>query len=143
ERRSMLTSRGANVALDPDRIDLDGFELLYVTGHPLMQAPDGGAGWSRCIARARSSGLRVVAAAGSAGFIADYGPRRLLQALEGVDTLFVSVAEGRLLAGAADPHECARALPFDTVVVTAGRAGAIVAHAGEVHDIPAIPAEVV
>ena len=48
QHRSMLTSRGANAVLDLDAIDLDGFDVLHLTGHPLLQS----VGW-RCRVHAR------------------------------------------------------------------------------------------
>ena len=126
EHRSMLTSRGANAQLDLGAIDLDGFDVLHLTGHPLLQSTDGGAAFTALIARAKDAGMLVSVDPGSAGFLADFGAGRFLAAIAGVDVLLPSADEARLLTGLDDPLAIAEALPFDTVVVKLGRDGAIV-----------------
>jgi sugar/nucleoside kinase (ribokinase family) len=138
QRRSMLTSRGANAALDLAAIDIEGFDHLHLTGHPLLQSVDGGAAFIDLIARAKAGGLTVSLDPGSAGFIDDFGVARFLAAIEGVDILLPSLDEGRLLTGLDDPAEIVAALPFPTVVLTAGADGAYAPR-----HIPAVALDVV
>jgi sugar/nucleoside kinase (ribokinase family) len=138
ERRSMLTSRGANAALNLAAIDLEGFDHLHLTGHPLLQSSDGGAAFRALIGRAKDAGLTVSMDPGSAGFIEDFGVERFLAAIRGTDILLPSLDEGRLLTGLDDPAEIVAALPFPIVALTAGADGAYVPG-----HIPAVPAVVV
>jgi sugar/nucleoside kinase (ribokinase family) len=138
EHRSMLTSRGANAALDLSLIDLDGFDHLHLTAHPLLQSADGGAAFTGLIRRAKAAGLTVSLDPGSAGFIADFGVERFLAAVDGVDILLPSLDEGRLLTGLDEPEQIVASLPFPAVVLTAGADGAYAPHR-----VPAVPAEVV
>lgn len=123
EHRTMLTSRGANAALDLARIDLDGFDHLHLTAHPLLQSSDGGAAFTDLIRRAKDAGLTVSLDPGSAGFIADFGVERFLAAVTGVDILLPSLDEGRLLSGEEDAGAIVAALPFPIVVLKAGSDG--------------------
>lgn len=147
QHRSMLTSRGANASLDLDAIDLDGFDVLHLTGHPLLQSTDGGAAFSRLIARAKAAGMAVSLDPGSAGFLADFGAERFLAAVEGVDVLLPSLDEATSLTGETDHDAIVLDLPFDTVVLKLGRHGAHVkAHAGDeivLRDVPAARATIV
>ena len=130
EHRSMLTSRGANAELDLGAIDLDGFDVLHLTGHPLLQSTDGGAAFSALIARAQAAGLVVSLDPGSAGFLEDFGAERFLAAVAGVDVLLPGLDEAKLLTNLDDPEEMVRALPFETVVLKLGGAGAVVGGSG-------------
>lgn len=138
QHRSMLTSRGANAALDLAAIDLGGFDHLHLTGHPLLQSADGGAAFTALIGRAKASAMTVSLDPGSAGFIADFGVQRFLDAVGGVDILLPSLDEGRLLSGLDEPSGIIAALPFPVVVLKAGTDGAYAPG-----HIPAVPADVV
>ncbi|CAN5325554.1 PfkB family carbohydrate kinase [soil metagenome] len=132
QRRAMLTERGANTILDPAWVSdelLAGSRVLHITGHTLLNAA-GAEGVASLISRARSAGVTVTVAPGSAGFIADYGPGRFLAAMAGADILFPSLEEGRLLTGLDSPEEIVDTLDFPVVVLTLGAAGLIVRHAG-------------
>ena len=130
ESRSMLTSRGANVALDPadaTRELLSNAAVVHLTGHSLLN--DAGAeGFAALIARARQAGADVSVSPGSVGFIADYGVTAFCEAIAGATILFPSLEEGRLLTGLDDPLEVAADLAkhFETVVLTLGAEGVIV-----------------
>jgi sugar/nucleoside kinase (ribokinase family) len=143
ESRSMLTSRGANAALDPaDAIPelLANTAVLHLTGHALLN--DAGAqGFMALIARARAAGADVSVSPGSVGFIADYGVAAFREAIAGASILFPSLDEGRLLTGLDEPFEVAAALAqdFETVVLTLGAEGVVVG--GEL--IPAVAAKIV
>ena len=145
QRRAMLTERGANTLLDPAWVSdelLADAAVLHITGHALLNDV-GASGIASLIARARAAGVTVSVAPGSAGFIADYGPSRFLEAMAGADVLFPSLDEGRLLTGLETPEDVAAALDFPTVVLTLGAAGVIVRHAGGSTGVHAITVPVV
>lgn len=130
ERRSMLTSRGANAALEPRDVTdslLANAAVLHLTGHALLN--DAGAdGFGALVSRARSAGVAVSVSPGSAGFIADYGVAAFRAAIAGASILFPSLDEGRLLTALDDPAEIAAALAIDfpVVVLTLGAEGVLV-----------------
>ena len=147
ERRNMLTERGANANLDPEAVTddlLDAAGLLHLTGYSVVDSSDP-AGLRRLIQRARDRGVDVSMDPGSAGYIADYGPDRFLEAIRGVNLLFPSLAEGRALTGETNPHAVAEALAqrFGVVALTVGGDGVIVARAGHTSTrVAAIPSRV-
>jgi sugar/nucleoside kinase (ribokinase family) len=83
--------------------------------------------------------------AGSAGFLADFGAARFLDAIAGASILFPNLEEGRTLTGLIDPLEVAQALAgkFPTVVLTLGAAGTIVAGGGEAVSVDVVPTTMV
>ncbi len=134
DRRTMLTERGANAALEPDAISdqvLDGASAVHFTGYSLFHHDDV-SGFRRLIKRARSRGVRVSVDAGSAGFLADFGPDRFLDSVAGASILFPNLDEGRVLTGLDDPADVVSSLAarFPTVALTLGAAGVLVAAAG-------------
>lgn len=143
QSRSMLTSRGANAALDPADVTdqlLASAAVLHLTGHALLN--DAGAeGFAGLIARARSAGVAVSVSPGSAGFIADYGVEAFRAAIAGASILFPSLDEGRLLTGLDDPTEIAAALAADgeVVALTLGSRGVLV----NGQTVPAVTAQIV
>lgn len=142
ERRAMLTERGANARLDPAGVTdamLGAAAVLHIAGHALLND----AGIGDLIARAHAAGASVSVAPGSAGFIADFGVDAFLSQIAGADILFPSLEEGRLLTGLTDPEAVALALPAATVVLTLGRDGVAVAHAGVVTFVEAVTVPVV
>ena len=147
ERRTMLTERGANSLLDPAWITdevLAETAVLHITGHTLLNdaGPDA---VTELIARAKWADTAVSVDPGSAGFIADFGVTRFLEAFAGADILFPSLEEGRLLAGRETPELVAASLGewFPTVVLTLGTAGVALAHEGLSLHVPAAEAAVV
>jgi sugar/nucleoside kinase (ribokinase family) len=131
DKRSMLTERGANAALDPDSVSdaiLEGASALHFTGYSLFGKSET-VGFTRLIKRAKSHGVHVSVDAGSAGFLADFGAKRFLGAIAGADLLFPSLDEGRELTGLDDPAAIAQKLAksFPLVALTLGSAGVIVA----------------
>jgi sugar/nucleoside kinase (ribokinase family) len=147
DRRHMLTERGANAALDPAAVTdelLAGATVLHLTGHTLLNHA-GAEGIAALIARARAAGVTVSVAPGSAGFIADYGVEPFLAGVAGADILFPNLDEGRVLTGLDEAGAIAERLAesFGTVVLTAGSAGALVAHGGSVTSVPAVVADAV
>lgn len=139
ERRSMLTERGANAALDPAAVTdevLADARVLHVTGHVLRNE----LGIGDLIPRARAAGVAVCVAPGSAGLIADLGPTVVAERLAGATIIIASLDEGRLLTGLTDPHEIGNALGVEVAVLTRGRDGVVVVADGAVHDVAAVPA---
>ena len=136
EERTMFTQRGANTELDCDAVSVEGAALLHLTGYTLFGAVDGGASFSRLIARA---GVPVSVTPGSAGFIADYGVAGFRSVIAGATLLFPNLAEGRLLTGLVEPTEVVAALAadFPVVTLTLGGEGVLVASGGEVVLVPA------
>jgi sugar/nucleoside kinase (ribokinase family) len=135
DKRSMLTERGANAALDPDSVSdaiLDGASALHFTGYSLFGRSET-SGFARLIRRAKSRGVHVSVDAASAGFMKDFGARRFLAAIAGADLLFPSLDEGRALTGLDDPESIARMLAkeFPVVALTLGSSGVIVASKGD------------
>lgn len=138
QHRSMLTERGANAALSVlDAVpELDGAGSLHLTAHSLF---GGGAGastraddFAALVAEAHARGIEVSLDPGSAGFLADYGVDDFLRVVAGVDILFPSIDEGRLLTGLTDPPEVLDALLalFPTVALTVGAGGVLVGTRG-------------
>lgn len=130
ERRTMLTSRGANSAFDPAAVTselLAGARVMHFTGHALLNEA-GATGIRAAINRAKAAGVAVSVSPGSAGFIADYGVEAFRQAIAGATIIFASVDEGRLLTGLEEPAAVAGALAksFEIVVLTLGSAGVLV-----------------
>jgi len=135
ERRTMLTERGANAALEPDAVSdqvLDGASVVHFTGYSLFHRDDV-SGFQRLIRRASARGVRVSVDAGSAGFLADFGPERFLQCVAGAAILFPNLDEGRVLTGLDDPMDVVASLAtrFPTVALTLGTGGILVAAATE------------
>jgi sugar/nucleoside kinase (ribokinase family) len=147
DKRSMLTERGANAALDPDSVSdsiLDGAAALHFTGYSLFGKSET-TGFTRLIKRARSRGVHVSVDAGSAGFLADFGAKRFLGAIAGADLLFPSLDEGRELTGLDDPSAIAQKLAksFPVVALTLGSAGVIVASKADFVVVDVVPAATV
>lgn len=135
DRRNMLTERGANAALEPDAVSdaiLDGASVVHFTGYSLFGRADV-TGFRKLIKRAKARGVDVSVAAGSSGFLADFGPSRFLDAIAGAAILFPNLDEGRTLTGLDDPREIAERLArsFPVVVLTLGAQGVLVAGRGE------------
>lgn len=147
DKRSMLTERGANAALDPDSVSdaiLDGATALHFTGYSLFGKSET-AGFTRLIKRAKARSVHVSVDAGSAGFMADFGAKRFLSAIAGADLLFPSLDEGRELTGLDDPAAIAQKLAksFPLVALTLGSAGVIVASKGEPIVVDVVPTKTV
>ncbi|HAM25674.1 MAG TPA: hypothetical protein DCP11_02960 [Microbacteriaceae bacterium] len=134
EQRTMLTETGANAAMTPDAVGdelLDAAAIVHFTGYSLFGTPDDAAVRS-LIARARERGVQVSVDPGSAGFIADFGADRFLAAVTGVDLIFPSLDEGRILSGLTTPEEVVARLAehFAVVALTLGTDGVLVVQRG-------------
>ena len=135
DKRSMLTERGANAALEPEAVSdalLEGAIALHFTGYSLFNRDDTSA-FTRLIKRARSRGVCVSVDAASAGFLADFGAKRFLGAVAGAELLFPNLDEGTVLTGLTEPRAIAEKLAkkFPVVALTMGSAGVVVATHGE------------
>jgi sugar/nucleoside kinase (ribokinase family) len=147
DKRSMLTERGANAMVDPDSVSdaiLDGASALHFTGYSLFARTDL-AGFTRLIKRAHSKGVHVSVDAGSAGFLADFGARRFLDAIDGADLLFPNLDEGRALTGLEEPRAITEALAknFPVVALTMGAAGVVITGNGQTVTFEVTPVEIV
>lgn len=134
ERRTMLTDSGANAHMTPDAVGdelLQAASLLHFTGYSLFGAHEPAA-VRELVKRAIRHGVEVSVDPGSAGFIADLGAEKFLEAVDGAALLFPNLEEGRVLTGLLDADEivarlCERfaivALTLDTDGVVLGRRG--------------------
>ncbi|QEC49046.1 hypothetical protein FSW04_16680 [Baekduia soli] len=146
--RTMLTDRGANLALSP--ADLPGEALtagghLHLSGYVLLDAGGRAAGLA-ALARARAAGMTTSVDPASAGPLAACGAEAALAWLAGADLLLPNLDEARVLTGEAEPEAAARALAAATgaaeVVVTLGAAGALWTDGRSVQRCAAPPAAV-
>lgn len=147
QQRSFLTDRGANRRLDAGAIDSALFEnasALYISGYSLMESLSI-ADVKNLISRAKSFGLLVVIDPGSAGFIADLGVAKFLDAIEGADLILPSLEEGRILTGEDRPEVIAEVIGtrFPMVALTLADSGVMLFHKNEVTKVEAFLADVV
>ncbi len=131
ERRTMLTSPGSNAILSPDDISdelLEEAALLHFTGYSLFGRPDDFA-IRRLIDRCARRGVQVSVDPASAGFLADFGAGRFLDAVAGASMIFPNLEEGRVLTGLREPDEIARRLleRFRMVALTLDTGGVLIA----------------
>lgn len=144
EDRTFLTDRGANKNLDVSLIPDALFgKLVYLSGYSLLSlAPDAVA---KLIAKAHSLGAKVACDPGSAGFIEDFGVKRFLEALAGVDILLPNLEEGRLLSGEDRPELITGFLAerFEVVALTMGPDGCAVQSGNDYIRLGATAADVV
>lgn len=132
--RSFFSDRAANTRLCaadlPEHL-LDGVRLLHLSGYALFcEGPRGAVlGFA---AAARRRGIAVSLDAGSAGFLAELGPRRFLDWLDGIGTLFANQDEAAVLTGRHDTAAQLAALlrHCPCCVLTRGAAGALAAQHG-------------
>jgi sugar/nucleoside kinase (ribokinase family) len=141
--RSFLTDRGANANLDVNSIPASLFgKLLYISGYSLLSLSL--LDIQNLIARAHALGSKVACDPGSAGFIQDFGVKKFLDALKGVDILLPNLEEGRLLSGEDRPEVITAFLAerFETVALTMGAAGCAVQRGESYLQLPAPKADV-
>jgi len=129
QRRSMLTDRGANAALDATQLTEElvaGAGHMHVSGYSITKD---NARRAPCvmIARALERGIPVSVDPASSGYVADYGVERFLDDMGGVQLIFPNLDEGALLSGETDPERIGAALleRFPMVVLKMGAEGAI------------------
>lgn len=144
ESRTFLTDRGANQNLDVSEIPDELFgELLYISGYSLLSLSKQSV--QELILRAHANAGMVACDPGSAGFIEDFGVKRFLDALAGVDILLPNLEEGRILSGE-DRSELIvdfLAARFGIVALTMGKDGVVVGDSKSQFTLQALGAEVV
>ncbi|MBZ9595280.1 carbohydrate kinase family protein [Streptomyces yangpuensis] len=137
--RTFLTDSGASLRLCPADWApslLDGAAHLHLSGY-LFFADSSRELAMVALRAARTRGVPVSVDPASAGFLAALGPRRFLDAVAGTGVLLPNEDEARLLAGLPERAGAARAATelsrrIPLVVVTRGRAGALVAERGRI-----------
>jgi sugar/nucleoside kinase (ribokinase family) len=104
---------------------------VHFTGYSLFSAPDHVAIRS-LIDRAARLGVEVSVDPGSAGFIADFGVRRFLDAVAGAGLIFPNLEEGRVLTGLEDAEEIVARLgeSFAIVALTLDTDGVVLGWRG-------------
>jgi sugar/nucleoside kinase (ribokinase family) len=144
EERTFLTDRGANKNLDISLIPDEQFgDLVYISGYSLLSLEQKAI--AKLIERAHKLGAKVACDPGSAGFIEDFGVKRFLDSLSGVDILLPNLEEGRLLSGEDRPELICGFLTerFETVALTMGNQGCAVQSGQDFIRVEATKAEVV
>ena len=148
EQRTMLTDSGANAHMTPDAVGdelLQAASLLHFTGYSLFGAHDPAA-VRDLIKRATGNGVEVSVDPGSAGFIADLGAQKFLDAVEGAELLFPNLEEGRVLTGLRDADEIVARLcqSFAIVALTLDTDGVVLGRRGHpTARIPAVASQIV
>ena len=143
--RSMLSDRGANLALDPTEISdsvLSEASWLHLTGYSFFHHHNPKM-FSALIERARSQGLGVMVDASSAGFLLDVGAQRFVSWVREASVLRCNEEEAQVLADSVDTHTALERLGeiFPRVIVTTGETGSLLREGGSTHHIPSVPAE--
>uniref|UniRef100_UPI003F6880CA carbohydrate kinase family protein n=1 Tax=Streptomyces polyasparticus TaxID=2767826 RepID=UPI003F6880CA len=142
--RTFLTDSGAVLRLRPGDVPpalFDGVGHLHVSGY-LFFAESSRAAAVEAIRTARERGIGVSVDPASAGFLAQTGVGRFLDAVAGVTVLLPSHDEARCLTGRTEPvaAACQLSRRFPLVVAKQGAQGALICRAGEVvARIPAAP----
>ncbi|MGN9809760.1 carbohydrate kinase family protein [Micromonospora sp. BQ11] len=131
DERTMITERGANLALTAKAVDaaLAGApdaRHLHLSAYTLLDAGSRGAGL-RALAAARERGLTTSVDAASAAPLRRVGAAAFLAWVREVDLLLVNVDEAAVLAGGLDPAAQGRVLCASArrVVLKRGAAGAV------------------
>ncbi|MEV4822393.1 carbohydrate kinase family protein [Micromonospora sp. NPDC049275] len=129
--RTMVTSRGANLALRAEHVEkalaaVPEAGHLHLSAYTLLDAGSRGAGL-RALGAARERGLTTSVDAASAAPLRRVGARTFLGWVRDVDLLLVNADEATVLAGGLDPAAQGRALSATArrVVVKRGAAGAV------------------
>jgi sugar/nucleoside kinase (ribokinase family) len=133
--RTMFTDRGANARLgvaDLPASLLDNVGLLHVNGYALMEpsARDALAGLIQ-ISRDRDIAISVDPC--SVAFLRDIGAQRFTDLTRGAALCTPDLAEGRLLAGVADPVDVVATLleTYEIVLLKCGPAGVVGGRRGD------------
>jgi sugar/nucleoside kinase (ribokinase family) len=147
-QRSMLTDRGANLALSPELLPTAVFAAgghLQLSGYDLLDEATRAAGLA-ALELAASFAMSRSVDASSVAPLARVGAASFLSWTAGVELWSGNLEEGRLLTGADAAEEVARGLHhhYPNVALTLGSAGALYCGADEAPmHIPAVPTEVV
>ncbi|GAA4677756.1 carbohydrate kinase family protein [Frondihabitans cladoniiphilus] len=140
--RTTMVDRGASAELAVEEITaemIDGFDVVHFTGYSFDVAGDASA-VRGLIARIHAAGALASFDPGAVGLVGEIGAEAFSQLVEGVDLFFVTLAEGRLLAGVDDPDAVVRKLRgrFGVVALLLPDGGAVVGRRGAktVHAAP-------
>jgi ribokinase len=141
-QRSMLTDRGANLALRPSDVEpalrgLGEGDHVHVSGYVLLDDATRAAGLG-ALERAAAAGATWSIDASSAGPLRALGPDRLSEWARGAYFFFCNVDEAALLTDRTTALEAARVLAGSVheVVVTDGSRGAVIGTARDIHAEP-------
>jgi len=143
ETRTMLTDRGANVALHRDSLPTDAWReasWVHVTGYSLFHH-DHPEFVADLITQAAARATPVMVDASSAGFLQDFGPARFLDLVTGARVLRCNRDEATVLSGGLGDDEALSFLAerFAVVVVTDGSRGAVVGSGADRARVAAVP----
>jgi ribokinase len=130
-QRAMMTDRGVNGELTLDHVLTvleRPFDHLHVSGYTLLDEATRSIG-AAALELARTQGATTSVDACSVGPLANVGVSVFLDAASSASMLFANAEEAQLMAGSSDVDTAATSLGefFDEVLVTKGRAGAVVA----------------
>jgi sugar/nucleoside kinase (ribokinase family) len=143
-QRSFFTDRGANQNLQAGVIPVDALgDVLFISGYSVLDL--GTEGTQKLIGMAKTNGMVVVCDPGSSGFIADYGVKYFLEAIQGVDILIPNLDEALVLSGEQSFIDAAERLHerYPLVAITLGEKGAYVRNATTAELVPAVDAQLV
>jgi sugar/nucleoside kinase (ribokinase family) len=129
--RTMITDRGANLALRPADVPaalFDDVALLHLTGYTFFTAGPRAAAIG-LIAEANRRGVPFTIDPGSAAFLRQLAPGAFLSWTDGAAICFPNLDEAAVLSGAAGPAQMAASLArhYGVAVVKLGADGALVA----------------
>jgi len=127
--RTMLTQRGANLALAPEDLPSPlgrAGDVLHLSGYALLAEGPREAALA-ALESARATGMEISVDPASAAYLREAGPERFLAWTTGADVLFPNLDEGRALTGEEAPARVAAALlaHAPAVVLKLGPAGAL------------------
>jgi sugar/nucleoside kinase (ribokinase family) len=145
--RTMATALGVGGRLDSSGLDGDvlaGSSLAYFDGY-VLDLPDAPALVEHLVALSRSAGTMLALGLSDAALVRRHHRRLTELAAESVDVLFANEAEALALTGRSCLSDAVAALrrPGLTLAVTCGPAGALLATADTLVEVPADPVEVV
>lgn len=144
DTRTMVTDRGANLALSPADISralIQDARILHLTGYTFFHLVDP-SGWFPLMDQVRSQGGEVIVDTSSIGFLADYGVERWWAIASHASILRANHDEAALLTGETDALRQVAAMSERGVVaiVTRGAEGASWCEPGGTpHSLPARP----
>ena len=144
-QRSMLTDRGANLALAPEDIPPPPpGGHLHLSGYTLLDPGPRAAGLA-ALATAVAAGCTVSVDPASTAPLARYGVDRWLADTAAATLLLPNADEARLLTGCTEPTAAALALAarHEVVALSLGADGAVWASGATVVHRPALPTQVV
>jgi ribokinase len=126
--RTMIPDAGANTHLAPADLDASAFTAgrhLHLSAYSLFH--HGQAAALHALALARAQGMTISVDAASSAPLEAFGAQRFTDLVGAGILLFANLAEARVLAGVADPHDCATQLGdrFGAAVIKLGAGGAL------------------